>query len=180
MESVAEQWRDIPGFVGLYQASNLGRIRSLDHTVERIGRWGTPDKRFIPGVVRKLKDRLGYLTLNMGLPVKTYKVHTLVALAWIGEMPDGLVINHKDGNKHNNTPGNLEYITDYENHQHAARNGLLAIGERNGSAVLTEQLVRQIREFPMSVSNTDIGRKLGFAAGTVHRARTRQTWKHVA
>lgn len=56
---------------------------------------------------------------------RTYiKIHQIVADQFLGGCPDGLVVNHKDGNKHNNSTCNLEFVTNLENIQHAWKNGL--------------------------------------------------------
>lgn len=64
----------------------------------------------------------GYLIVNMNS--KTYLIHSLVAKFILGERPSGLCINHIDGNKLNNAPSNLEYVTLAENTKHSIRTGL--------------------------------------------------------
>lgn len=74
---------------------------------------------------RELKQRInndGYLIINLNR--KTYTIHSLVAKFILGERPTGLCINHIDGNKLNNKPDNLEYITISENTLHSIRNGM--------------------------------------------------------
>ena len=75
-------------------------------------------------------------------------VHTFVALAFHGDKPEGLQVNHIDGVKTNNSPDNLEYVTLSENLLHAYRLGLIKpkVGSSNGNAKLTEQDVKEIRE----------------------------------
>ena len=64
----------------------------------------------------------GYLRVKLGS--KTYEIHRLVTKFYLGDMPKGLCVNHKDGNKLNNNPSNLEYITISENIKHSIRMGL--------------------------------------------------------
>ena len=64
----------------------------------------------------------GYLRVKMNN--KSYEIHRIVAKFYLGEMPKGLCVNHKDGNKLNNKPSNLEYITIAENIKHSIRMGL--------------------------------------------------------
>lgn len=106
-----EEWRDIVGFEGRYQVSNLGRIKSLN----RIGRRG----QLLPG---KLKKPTGnrYLGTTLELDGKTYNklVHRLVAEAFIPN-PDSLPeVNHIDGDITNNKVENLEWCTASANHAH--------------------------------------------------------------
>jgi hypothetical protein len=64
----------------------------------------------------------GYLRVKMNN--RSYEIHVLVAKFFIGERPENYVVNHKDGNKLNNRPANLEYVTIAENIYHAVQNGL--------------------------------------------------------
>lgn len=102
-----EIWRDIPSYEGLYQASNYGRIKSLHHNKERIMR--TP---------LNSKGR-PFLGLTIGRWKQVVEVHVLVALAFLGERPEGMVVNHISGDRTDNRVENLEYVTQYENMHHA-------------------------------------------------------------
>lgn len=88
-------------------------------------------------------------------------VHKFVALAFHGSKPKGKEINHKDGDKTNNAPDNLEYVTRSENILHAYRNGLATPmkGSKNGMAKLTEQDVMEIRQHAAN-SGRYYGRKM--------------------
>lgn len=80
---------------------------------------------------------------------KSYSTHRLVALTFIGD-PGGLEVNHKDGNKRNNTPGNLEYVTHLENVRHANRTGLVTRrkGESHHRSIISDAQVAEIcREY---------------------------------
>ena len=93
-----EQWRDIFGYDGMYQVSDLGRVRSLKFGKTRVLR---------PG-----KNKWGYLQvlLSKGGKCKNYKVHRLVASAFIPNSDENKTqINHIDENKDNNRASNLEW-----------------------------------------------------------------------
>ena len=111
-----EIWKDIPNYEGLYQVSNLGRVKSLDRVVKyKDGR-----ERFILGVIMSpvLSDN-GYLLIRPSKKgvKKLFKVHQLVAMAFLNHKPDGhkLVVDHIDNDKLNNRLDNLQIITQREN-----------------------------------------------------------------
>ncbi len=99
----------------------------------------------------KLTPDRGYLILGVTLDGKHYSCfHQVVALAYHGLCPRGKEVNHKDGNKLNNDPKNLEYVTHKQNFEHAVKNGLRLraypnYGIRNGNAKLTVKKVRKIK-----------------------------------
>lgn len=100
-----EIWRDIPGYEGLYQASNLGRIKSLPRKYK-------PNESIL-----KPQKRNGYLKVELcKKDRKQYSVHRLIMMTFSGSSK--LSVNHIDGNKHNNNLENLEYCTQRENCRH--------------------------------------------------------------
>jgi len=113
-----EIWKDIPGYEGLYQSSNKGRIRGVDrYVVYRNNR-----KRLWKGKIKtQRKDYKGYLRVELckdGLQ-KTLHVHQLVAMSFIPNPDNKPYINHLDGNPLNNSIENLEWCTPRENTVHA-------------------------------------------------------------
>ena len=118
MLTSCEVWRDIPGYEGKYQASSLGRIRSLDRVVKRRN-WSSFR---LPG--RVLKPRLshkGYLLVGLCTEARTknYSVHRLVARAFIPNPKGKPEINHRNGDKTDNRVENLEWVTTAENVRHS-------------------------------------------------------------
>lgn len=105
---MTEEWRDIPGYDGDYQVSNLGGVRSYKASL------------FLPRLMKPSENISGYhvMVLSKDGKPKTCMVHRLVALAFIGECPDDYQVNHKDKNRKNNTPENLEYVTHWQNQYH--------------------------------------------------------------
>ena len=95
-----EEWKWIKGYEGLYQISNFGRVKSFH-------------KNKIDGEILSIKNSKGwYLTIPLrGNGVRrTVRIHQLVAETFIGEIPKGYHVHHKDGNKQNNKVTNLEII----------------------------------------------------------------------
>lgn len=124
------EWRAIKGFEGAYEVSNDGQVRSLPREVN--GRGNFPRRR--PGKLKKAVDVHGYLyySLSEGGKDRRYAAHRLVAEAFIPNPEGKPEVNHKDGNKHNNSVDNLEWVTRTENHRHAIAHGLWSQYDRAG------------------------------------------------
>lgn len=119
-----EIWKDISGYEGLYQVSNFGRVKRLFHSKKSSNRFKSNYDRSFKEVVlnppiNNGKYRRVGLTSWSKLQ-KNYFVHRLVATTFIGQIPEGYTVNHKDGNKLNNKLSNLEIIHHQLNMQHAS------------------------------------------------------------
>ena len=112
---------------------------------------------------------------------KSHGVHRLVAMAFIGMPPDGMEINHKNGNKSDNRLDNLEYVTHSQNVVHAHRNGLInqARGERINTAILTADQVREIRLLAPVIGQTATAKQYGVTKHAIWRIVHRKCWLHV-
>ena len=123
MKNQIEFWKDVVGYEGSYQVSNLGNIKSLSRLIMNSGKYPIISKERIlkPGI-----DTIGYniVVLRSNNKSKTRKVHQLVCESFLNHTPCGhkLVVNHKDLNKLNNHVDNLEIITQRENVHHKQYN----------------------------------------------------------
>lgn len=130
-----EVWKDIVGYEGLYQVSNLGRVKSCEKMISHFR-----------GGLRKLKEKErklvfdsdGYLVVDLykNGKGKMNKVHRLVALAFIQNTENKKCVNHKNGIKSDNKVENLEWCTDSENQFHAFATGLKKPNINNEKSVL--------------------------------------------
>lgn len=111
-----EVWKDIPGYEGRYQVSNLGRVKSLDYM--HTGK---------PKVMKLTVCKTGYLSIE--LKGKPYRVHRLVASVFVPNPDNKSEVNHINGNIQDNTVGNLEWCTPSENVSHAWKSGLQKMTE---------------------------------------------------
>lgn len=125
-----EEWKDIPGYENLYQASNIGNIRAVEGKTTSNARY---DARTWKGRVLKQKKRkrsTGLYDPRVDLwkngTHKTLLVSRLVALTWCDGYKESLTVNHIDGNPLNNNKDNLEWVTRTENIQKGFASGLYA------------------------------------------------------
>lgn len=176
-----EEWRDIPGFEGLYEASNLGRIRSLSRTVLGRTKRGDPiSKLWVGRVLRPQLAGKGYLFVSLskdGVVTQRY-VHQCVALAFIGPTPLGMEVAHGNGDKSCNEPWNLRYATPTGNNAEKRLHGTDGAGERNAMALLDEHTVRLIRSTP-STSQRELAAHYGVSQTCISDVQRRKTWAHV-
>ena len=126
-----EVWKDIPDYEGLYQVSNLGRVKSLNkyhHKKEQILKNRITKDGYYETVLCK-KGKMSF-----------FRTHRLVAIAFIPNLLNKPQINHKDGNKLNNNVKNLEWCTLQENKEHAIKMGLQDFwGKKNPKAKAVNQ-----------------------------------------
>ncbi len=169
-----EEWRDIPGYEGLYQVSDQGRVRRL------------------AGSFRCAQDRIlktgprsdGYVGVNLYSEHHrqcTFLVHALVARVFLGPRPENADINHIDANKANNSAANLEYCSRRRNIEHSVQMGLNPTGERNGQARLTADQVEAIRRASkQGVTGRALARQYKISPGQISRIVNGHDWKHVS
>ena len=112
-----EKWKDVIGFEGKYQVSNLGRVKSLSKKL------GEKRKEIIMLSNVSVTRKRSYPKVNLGRN-NCRTVHRLVASAFIPNPENKQTVNHIDGNKLNNKLSNLEWSTFRENNQHAKKLGL--------------------------------------------------------
>lgn len=115
-----EIWKDVKGYENKYQISNLGRVKSIERKTPFRNSFITINER----ILKEIVDKDGYKVVNLYNKGKRkmFKIHRLVAEAFIPN-PDNLPqINHKDENKQNNCVENLEYCDARYNINYGHRN----------------------------------------------------------
>lgn len=141
-----EIWRDIPGYEGLYQISNLGRVKRIFDRVF-IGKYGQTiiqrPNDTIKGFKGKRQNDYWRVYLYKNNSRKKYTVHVLVYKSFFGEIPDGYQVNHMDENKDNNSIFNLNLLTPKENSNWGTRNERISKTKLNkkSASVFLKRLV---------------------------------------
>jgi len=172
-----EQWKPCPDFEDTYEVSTLGRVRrSVD------GAAGAKSGRF----AKQHAKGKGYLSVHLrrgGSRQRTHWVHLLVARAFLGQPEPSMEVNHKNGDKADNSLGNLEWTTRSENAIHASRVlGTWPVhrGENGTRAILKEDQVREIyRRRRTGEYAKTIAVEFGVAEATVRAIALGTTWKHL-
>lgn len=117
-----EIWKDILGYEGYYQVSNLGRVRGIDRVIVKSN--GVKNKR--KGFILNVFISQGYMSVSLSIngKTRTYRLHQLIAFAFLDHKPNGfnLVVDHIDGDKLNNDISNLRIITSRQNTSNGHKN----------------------------------------------------------
>lgn len=139
-----EEWKPVVGFENTYEVSNTGKVRNKKNGYE----------------LAMFQNRFGYITvcLNKNGKVLQQKIHRLVANAFLPNTENKPQVNHKNGNKADNTMGNLEWVDQSENMRHAVTNGM-----RNTHKVM---IVETGQVFP---SITDCARAINGSDANIHK-----------
>lgn len=128
---MTEEWKPIEGFEGIYEVSNLGRVKSLKRITDEI--------HHIPcKILKPTTNKDGYVRVGMRKNKKQFSktVHRLVAEAFIPNPNNLPEVNHLDGNKQNNRAENLSWCTAKQNQKHSLEMGLRRASELNGGGVI--------------------------------------------
>lgn len=161
------EWRDIPGFNGLYRVSDAGVVWSNHKRGRIISPWLT---------------HRGYRVVSLQTPRGTRKhkcAHVCVLEAFVGPRPtpghDG---RHLDGDRSNNRLSNLAWGTKRENKQDMRANGTYQEGDTHPRSKLSATAVREIRA--SALPHVRLAERYGVTPENIATVRARKTWAHVA
>ena len=161
-----EIWKDIKGYEGLYQVSDKGRVKSLEHVTIRKNGSKLPVKERI---LKPVQNQNGYLRVNLydsSGKMKKFLVHRLVCEAFHENPENNPCVNHIDENKTNNVVSNLEWCTYKENNNHGTHNAKVAkaLSRPVGQYTLDGKLVKVWQ------STHEVQRQLGFDNSHISKA----------
>ena len=169
-----ERWLPVVGFEGLYEVSNLGRVRSLDRvlTAPRGGDYVRPGRMLKLLKSTHVPSRYNVELHNSG--GRWHQVHRLVLIAFEGLSP-GMEVCHNDGNPSNNRLANLRWDTTAGNAADRRKHGTSIFGERHHNAKWTAIDVERMFDLRRSGARiTDIGRWLGISRPQVGQILAKQ------
>ena len=134
--SIQPQWKDIVGYENEYQISQFGEIRTLKDS---------PKLKKYDVLKPQISKRNGYVyqMLYKNGKEKLLRVHRLVAMAFLPNPNNLPQVNHKDGNKQNNSVDNLEWCEQSDNMKHAYKNGLQIPSENQRKAIINTNKLKQ-------------------------------------
>lgn len=170
---MAEVWRAIPGYEGIYEVSSLGRVRRL---VQRYFRCVRPLGTPILVTSKRTGKYLGVDLSKDGVKTRIY-LQRLVLLAFVGPGNEGDEAAHDDGDGLRNHLSNLAWKTPSANHMDKHRHGTMVIGEAHKAAKLTVDRVRAI--LADTRSNSAIAEAEHVSRTLIRQVKDRKMWKHV-
>lgn len=157
-----EIWKEVVGYNGLYQVSNMGRVRNAKGMI-------MSQKPSKDGYVRLLLFKDG--------KYKSEYIHILVAKSFIPNLYNKPEVNHIDANKRNNCVENLEWVTKSENHRHAVNMGLKPVCPTKGKFGSDNPCVKPVFQYDLNgkflnewKSREDAANYYGCTANSISRA----------
>lgn len=168
-----ERWIPVVGYEDCYEVSDLGRIRSLARSVQCGGSLRRIPQKILKWRTDDCSTGYVYVSLCRNGSEKKFVVHRLVLRAFVGP-PGGMWALHRNGNRADPRLDNLYYGTPKENGADMIRHGNSRRGSKNTMALLSEELVRWIRE--STQSSIELGALLGVHHSTIRKARARVNW----
>lgn len=168
-----EIWKDIPGYEGCYQASTLGRIKTLEHPVA--GKNPYTRKPFTRIVSERILRpgkfcKCGHVSVVLRRNTNGKPVHQLILKTFVGECPEGMEVLHKNGDPQDNRLGNLRYGTRSENILDVYYQG------RKWRKLSIDD-VQAIRfGFSCDLSGAELSRMFGVTQNTISNVKTKRTF----
>lgn len=166
-----ECWKDVVGYEGLYQVSDMGHIKKPTAT------------SFKAATLRK-DDGYYVVTLYKNNKGSTKYIHRIVLEAFVGPCPEGMECRHLNGEQKHNMLSNLTWGTYCENAQDTVKHGNHfqpdCRGSKHGESKLTEDDIPKIMNFlSKRITQKEIAKQFGVSQVLISRIKLRKSWRHV-
>lgn len=174
---MGERWKSIPGYEGIYEVSDLGRVRRLTFDNHHVR-----NRPIEPRILRSWLTKHGYARVALSKNGKSTSphVHRLVLIAFVGPPPEGYEAAHLNGDRADSRLCNLAWKTRKDNHADKILHGTAQRGERNPNAKLTETDVVAIRKMKAGgLRAVDASRRLGIPLTSVYHVWEGRRWTHI-
>lgn len=178
-----EEWRPIKDFEGIYEVSNLGKVKSLRRDV--LSKHPNQLKLFVDERILRLVRYQGYnrVYLYKDGVKHSKRVYRLVAEAFLPRIEGKNYVNHRDSDRANDCVSNLEWCTHEENIKHAREfgNARALKGSNMPQSKLTEIDVRKIKKrLKLGHKHRDIAKDFGVSRGPICKISRGIGWRHVS
>jgi|SRR5690554_810142 len=174
-----EIWKDIPGFEGYYQASSLGRIKSVKRSVERRNNHKNGIWVYKSKIIKPRLSTWGYYQVSLYTEHGRNQpfVHRIIAFTFIENPRNKPQVNHKNGIKTDNRIENLEWCTHSENNKHAYDAGLKK-GITKRKYKLSDENVLYIRK-NKNITGKELAKKFNVSESAISNIRLRKAKKYI-
>lgn len=174
-------WKEIKGYEGRYFINENGDVKSVARDIDN----GNGTRKTKDFILKWVDNGFGYwrVCLSIENKKKYTLIHKLLAIYFIPNPFNLPVVNHKDGNKKNNSLENLEWCTSSQNNQHGFDNGLIKApkGEECVRSKLTEKQVLEIKNHLAigKLKQTEIAKLYNIHPNTINGIKQKTIWKHL-
>ena len=178
-----EIWKDVVGYEGFYQASSLGRIKSMARPINYISLGKTKTSNLKTKILRCTKNNQShYWSVRLcidGIKKRKY-VHSIVTEAFLGPCPAGHQCAHLNGDNQDNRSNNLAWVTPKENQFHRTLHGTGMAGDLHWNSRLSERDIPSIRRrYANGESLKNLAEYFGSTTKAIWAAANRRTWRCV-
>jgi hypothetical protein len=172
--TIGEEWRPVPGYEGIYEISNLGRLKSFRFRIKG------------PTILTPNRNSRGYCRywLYNGTSRKNVAAHRMVLNVFVGTALHGYVCNHKNGIRHDNRLQNLEWVTISDNNSHAYatlnKKPSNPCGETAGASKLNASQVKEIvSRHRMGETSRSLAKEHSVTDRSINQILSGETWNCV-
>ncbi len=176
-----EIWKDVAGYEGLYQVSNMGGVKRLSFiTYNKYYKRETIHKENHLRPTPHYQNNYLSVMFSKNKKQKRIMVHRLVAIHFISNPNNYRTVNHKNGNKQQNCVSNLEWMSHKQNVNHAIEIGLMDnAGENNGQCKITEKEAKEIKNLKGKLSSAKVAQTYGLSSSHILRIWSGKKWAHI-